>query len=203
MARSEHSILRRLWQQKWAIVSYWDFLAGLLIGLALWANEYVYRVAPSTDSLRAEILKAGPTVGVLGLSLAAANLTFLSSTRRSTLMMAGAKSGALQSFATFSWWEGMVAMPALVASLLARTTWQPLEYVAIGLVLYAVAGILGLLDRLTHIVYRHADDLRDSGAKDNPEENVPEARGTPRTRLRESEPVGTRRHGRSSKTTYK
>jgi hypothetical protein len=65
----------------------------------------------------------------------------------------------LTDFATFGWWEGFVAVVAMLLFALLPILPPPWVYVQAALLLYVVLGLLGLLLRLTHIVYRHAGAL--------------------------------------------
>jgi hypothetical protein len=103
--------------------------------------------------------KDTPTIGTAALALSIATLTFLSSVARSRLFQSAARSGALTDFATFGWWEGFVSVATVLLFVLLPVLPRAWFYFEAALVLYVLLGLLGLLLRLTHIVYRHAGAL--------------------------------------------
>lgn len=163
MPANNFSITRELWKSKFAIILYWDFLisltmlGGLLLAELLLSPD---NLAPVLEGVSRGVEHA-PTLGLAALSLSIATLTFLSSIANNELFKSAARAGALTDFATFSWWEGCVALASVLFSLVLDMLPAKMLYVQAAISTYVLLGLLGLLLRLTHIVYRHAAALAD------------------------------------------
>lgn len=155
------SISREITSNWRAIVWYWDFLPSALLVAALFGAGYILSAGAHALLLSAidRATSQTPTVALLALTLSIGTLTFLSSVARNRLFRSAARAGALTDFATFSWWEGFVSILAILAYYSVPLLPVDWAYVVAGLLLYVVLGLLGLLTRLTQIVYRYAGEL--------------------------------------------
>ena len=155
------SVLRELRKHWGDIVWYWDFLGGVALALVLFGADWLLPAGAAGD-LRGQVAQAlhdVPNLALAALALAIATLTFLSSIAHSKLFQSAARAGALTDFATFSWWEGFIAVLSMAFAAALPALPARAAYVGAGLSLYVVLGLLSLLLRLTHIVYRHAGAL--------------------------------------------
>lgn len=154
---SSYSVLKELFRKRWEIVISWDFLLFvLLLSMLIGFDD---ALEPGAGEVAKFAIDRGLTIAALALTVAIANLTFLSGVSKNRLMVAAAKTHALSDFATFSFWEGFVAVTTIVAILLSNILPRPWCFLAFALLVYTITNMLNLLHRLVQIVYRHSDSL--------------------------------------------